>query len=104
MGFVTIFDFENGRLGFAHPAEGVVQLSPSILDAVLPSNTSVEADMLYPKEYVFGSTLPQVGLTVLVAALVVGLVLRFRSRTTSQMFAHMSHLETNEMDAETTNN
>merc|ERR1712113_347409 len=78
--FVTIFDFDNGRLGFAEPAAGVVPLTPSRLNEVLPNNASVEGELRISKHNAVGGvmTLDVFGLIAFVAALLVGVVLRVR--------------------------
>merc|ERR1712050_145779 len=67
--FVTIFDFDNGRLGFAQPSAGVVPLTPSRLNAALPNNASVEGELRIPKQNSVGGvmTLDVFGLTGFVA-------------------------------------
>merc|ERR1712151_403043 len=79
--FVTIFDFDEGRIGFAEPAGGVPPLVPSRLNAVQPPNDGAVREALAGANH--SPAIPSICAMAAVAscAMLLGLALRMRSRS-----------------------
>lgn len=84
---VTIFDFDEGRLGFAEPAGGIVPLETSRLNAVQTSGEMVLKQMLRGDRHC-PVTLAIVAMGAVVgSAILLGLAIRMRPRGTIPEYA-----------------
>lgn len=98
--FVTIFDFDNGRLGFAEPAAGVVPLSTSRLNAVNLQGDAIMKHIPAVQRNSFASLSAYVAAAVMGSVMMLGVVARMRARWVPQIFPRSEYTETCDKDVE----